>query len=95
MPEGEPVQDRVDVPEPPVTDGDDRVQTRFVELVVTARVTVPVKPFRAATVTVEVPAIPTLGDTVAGLAATVKSCTWYVTVAECDNDPLVPVTVAR
>lgn len=95
MPEGEPVHERVDVPEPPVIDVDDNVQTRFVELVVTARVTAPENPFRAATVTVEVPAIPTFGDTVAGLAARVKSCTWYVTATECDSVPLVPVTVER
>ena len=95
MPAGEPVHERVDVPEPPVIDVDDKVQTRFVELVVSARVTTPVKPFSPVTVAVDVPAIPTLGDTIAGLAATVKSCMWYVTVAECERVPLVPVTVAR
>jgi len=95
LPEGEPVHDRVDVPEPPVINVVDRVQTRFVEFVVNARATVPLKPFRAATVIVEVPAMPTLGETAVGLATAVKSCAWYVTVAECDSVPLVPVTVAR
>jgi hypothetical protein len=50
-----------------------RAQTRFVELVVTARVTVPVKPFIGATVIVEVPAILEFTITLVGLAVTMKS----------------------
>ena len=73
MPAGEPVQDRVDVPEPPVILIAERVQDRFVELVVTARVTVPLKPFEGATATLEVPATPTLTVTLVGLADTAKS----------------------
>lgn len=73
MPAGEPVQDRVDVPEPPVRLVADRVQDRLVELVVTARVTVPVKPFKGATEILEVPAMPTLTAILVGLAETAKS----------------------
>jgi hypothetical protein len=79
-------------------DADDSVQTRFVELVVRARVTVPVKPFRGATVMVDVVLVPTLTETLVGLADTEKSAaavTWKVTGAECERLLLVPVTVAR
>ena len=69
------MHDRVDVPEPPAIDVEDRVQDRFVELVVTARVTVPVKPFTGATVMVEVPVTPAFTVTLVVLAVTVKSCT--------------------
>ena len=73
MPAGEPVHDREDVPEPPGRLVADRVQDRLVELVVTARVTVPVKPFKGATEMLEVPATPTLTGTLVGLADTAKS----------------------
>ena len=89
------MQDSVDVPEPPGMLVEDRVQDRFVELVVTARVTVPVKPFTRETVMDDVPAAPTLALTLVGLAAITKSWKWNVTVAECERMPLVPVTVAR
>ena len=72
-------QDRVDVPEPPVMLVEDRVQARFVELVVTARVTVLVKPLTAVTVIVEEPETPVLTDTLVGLAVMPKSAgavTW-------------------
>jgi hypothetical protein len=75
LPAGEPVQDRAEVPAPPAIEVEDKVQDKFVELVVTARVTVPVKPFRGATVIAEVAATPTLGETVVGLAVRVKSWT--------------------
>jgi hypothetical protein len=52
-----------------------RVHDRFVELVVTARITAPVNPFSGATVTVEVPATPAFTGTLVGLAAIVKSWT--------------------
>ena len=55
--------------------------------------TVPVNPFTAATVMVEVADVPTV--TAAGeVAAIVKSVTVNVAVAECDRVPLVPVTVS-
>jgi len=75
------VQVSVEVPEPPEMLVALRVQVRFVELVMTTRVTVPVKPLIGATVIVEVPATPALTVTLVALAVTVKSWTWYVTVA--------------
>ena len=59
----------------------------------TVRATVPVNPLTGATVIVEVAAVPTVVVTDVGLAVTVKSFTVTVTVAECDREPLVPVTV--
>jgi len=59
------------VPEPPVMLVALRVQTRFVEFVVTARVTVPAKPLSGATVIVEVAVAPALTFTLVGLAVTV------------------------
>ena len=56
-------------------------------------VTVPVNPFTGATVIVEVPATPALTVRLVGAAITVKSWTVYVTIAEWDRGPLVPVTV--
>ena len=69
------LQDSVDVPEPPVILVELRVQDRLVELVVTARVTVPVKPLTGAIVTVAVPADPVVTETLPALAVIVKSCT--------------------
>ena len=68
-------QDRVEMPEPPVILVEDNVHDRLVELVVTARVTVPAKPFTGATVIVEVPVTPAFTVTLVVLAVTVKSCT--------------------
>lgn len=73
MPAIDAEHDNVDEPEPPATLVEDKVQARFVELVVTARVTVPVNPFTAATVIVEVPATPVLTDKLVGLAVIPKS----------------------
>jgi len=69
----------VEVPEPPGMLVEDRVQMRLVELVVTARVTVPVKPFTGATVIVEVPVTPAFTVTLVVLAVTVKSWAWKIT----------------
>jgi len=63
----------VAVPDPPVILVEDSAQTRFVELVVRARVTVPVKPFRGATVMVEVPLTLALTVTLFGFVEIVKS----------------------
>ena len=68
------MHESVDVPEPPVMVVEERVHDRFVEFVVTARVTVPPNPFREEIVMAEVPATPTLALTVVGLAAIAKSC---------------------
>jgi hypothetical protein len=88
-------QDKVEVPDPPPIDVEDRLQDRLVEFVVATRVTVSVNPFNGDTLIVEVPAVPVVGEALAGLAVTAKSWTWNVTVEEWDKLPLVPVTVAR
>jgi hypothetical protein len=75
LPAGNPWHDSVEVPEPPAIDVEVRVQTRFVELVVTASVTVPVKPFDGATVIVEVAVRPALTVMLVGLADVVKFTT--------------------
>ena len=90
-----PVQERVEVPEPPIIELDDRLHERLVELVVTERATAPVNPLRGATVIVEMAETLTLVETLLGFAVTMKSCAWYFTVALCERLPLVPVTVAR
>lgn len=72
-----------------------RVQDRLVELAVTARVRVPMKPLTEATVVVDVPVTPTLTVRTVGLAVIVKSWTWTVTLAGRDKGPFVAETVAR
>ena len=47
------------------------VQTRFVELVATARLTVPVKPFSGVTVMIDVAIAPAFAFTLVGLEVTV------------------------
>ena len=75
-----PVQDNVDVPEPPVMVIAETVQDMLVELVVIPTVTVPVNPFNGDTVMLECPATPTLTVTLVGLAEIVKSgCATVVT----------------
>jgi len=81
------------VPEPPVILVEDKLQTRLVELVATARATVPVNPLRGATVIVEVPATPEFTVTLVGLAARVKSCTITLTLVELVVLPLTAFTV--
>ena len=73
MPAMDAEQESVDVPEPPTILVEDRVHERLVELVVTARVTVPENPLTGATVIVEVPATPAFTVTLVVLAVTVKS----------------------
>jgi len=59
---------------------------------VSVRLTVPVKPFTAETVIVDVADVPTV--TAAGeVAVIVKSVTVKVAVVECERVPLVPVIV--
>ena len=55
---------------------EDRVHARFVELVVTARLTVPVNPLIGDTVMVEGLATPAFTVTLVGPAVTVKSGAW-------------------
>jgi len=52
---------------------EDRAQVRLVELVVTARVTVPANPLMGLVVIDDVPATPTETVTLVGLAAMMKS----------------------
>ncbi len=89
------MHDSVEVPEAPsVTLVGLSVQVRPVAgEIVWLRATVPVKPFTAVTVMVEVAAEPALTVTVVGLAVTVKSRIVTVTVAVLDRELLVPVTV--
>ena len=75
------VQERVEVPEPPVTVAGVRVQAELSDVSVTS----PVNPFTGEMAMVEVPAEPTVDVTAVGLAEMVKSGrppTAYVTVAE-------------
>ena len=66
-------------------------QVRFAGTV-SVRLTVPVKPFTAETVIVDVADVPTV--TAAGeVAVIVKSVTVKVAVVECERVPLVPVIV--
>jgi hypothetical protein len=99
LPAGEPVQESVEVPEPPVRLVDESAHDKPVEFVVTTSVTVPEKPFREATVIAEVAEVPTVVVTLVGLAVIPKSgaaLAWYVTEAECTRAlPPLPVTVAR
>jgi hypothetical protein len=87
------VQDRVEVPDPPVILVEERVHDRLVEFVVTARVTIPVKPFIGATLMLDVLIAPAFTVTLVGLALTLKSWTMNATVTEWDREGLVPVTV--
>jgi hypothetical protein len=73
LPAGDPWQDRVEVPEPPVTLVDESVQIRFVEFVVTARVTVPANPPDGVIEMVEVPETPALSVLLAGFGDMPKS----------------------
>ena len=85
-PLAEEVQERVEVPEPPVTLVGDKVQDRPVEGdTVAVKATVPVNPLTGAIVIVEVPVPPTVRLMLVGLAVIVKSCgavTVTVTLAE-------------
>jgi len=97
LPAVEELQDRVTEPEAPVMLVDDSLHERLVELVVADRLTVPVKPFRGATLIVEAPPTPALKVMLVGLEEMVKSgedvWTETETLVEWVRDPLVPVTV--
>jgi hypothetical protein len=53
LPDAEPVQSRVGVPDPPLTLGGLMLHRRSVELVPTESETVPLKPFSGATVIID------------------------------------------
>jgi hypothetical protein len=70
------VQESVEVPEltgPTTRLVDDSVQERFVELVLTERVTVPMKLLTGDAVIVDVPATPTVTVAIVGFAVSEKS----------------------
>jgi hypothetical protein len=60
------------VPDPPAIEVEDNVHTRLVELVVTARVTIPVNPFKGATAMVEAPLAPAFTVELVGDAEMLK-----------------------
>jgi hypothetical protein len=68
-------QDRVEVPDAPPIDVDERLHDMLVEFDVAARVTAPVNPFRGDTEIVDVPVALVVTETLAGVAATAKSWT--------------------
>lgn len=88
MPADGKAQERVALPEPVTLVG---LAAHAVLLV--ANPTTPANPFCAETVTAEVPELPAFIVTAVGLTLIVKSWIVKVAVAECDNPPLVPVTV--
>jgi len=61
---------------------------------VSVKLTIPLKPFNDVIVTVELPKVPARMVSGAGLAVTVKSTIWTLTVVVCVRVPLEPVTVA-
>ena len=65
------MHERVEVPDPPAILVEVRVHDKLVELVVTARATVPANPFTGATVIAEAAATPVFTVTLVGLAETV------------------------
>jgi hypothetical protein len=65
----------VEVPDPPVILVEFGLHDRLVELVVTAKVTVPANPFTGDTVIVELVAAPAFTATLVGMAEIVKSWT--------------------
>jgi hypothetical protein len=71
------VHDRVEVPEPVTLVGE-----TVHEVLLVARLTTPAKPLSAVTVIVDVPTELATTVTLLWLAVIVKSCAWYVTVAE-------------
>ena len=87
------MQERVEVPEPVTLVGVRLQASPALGETTVARATTPLKPCVAVMVIVEGPAVPASTVTVVGLAAMVKSWTVKARVAECDRDPLVPVTV--
>jgi len=92
----EPLHERVELPDPPVMVVELKEQVRPVlgEIEVESE-TEPVNPLTGAIVIRSVPDAPASIVTVGDAAVIVKSgtATMYATVAVCDSDPLVPVTV--
>jgi hypothetical protein len=83
------VQDKVEPPDPVTLVGD-----ILHDVLLVARLTTLAKPFSAATVTVDVPAVAALTVTVVGLAEVPKSWNLKVATTEWPSEALVPVIVA-
>jgi hypothetical protein len=93
FPGAEAVQESTAVPDLMILCGD-RLQLRPVEGdMVDDRLTTPLNPLSGVIVMLELPVSVTLRFRLGGLALIWKSWTTYLTVADCDNAPLVPVTV--
>jgi hypothetical protein len=93
-PLAEAVQERVELPEPPVMEVGVRLQdSPVVGDTVCVRLTVSVSPLIGAIVIVDDCGDPTFPSKLDGLAVTVKSSTVKIAVAEWESVPLVPVTV--
>jgi hypothetical protein len=69
------LHESVEVPDPVTLFGVSVQVSPVVGLMLEARLTTPLKPWRPVTVIVEVVAVPTLAETDVGLAAIAKSCT--------------------
>jgi hypothetical protein len=93
MPLLEGVQESVELPDPVTLVGERPHEIPVVGLELAERPTVPVKPFKAVTVMLEVPVTPTFGLRLVGLAIVVKSVTVTMTVVEWESDPLDPLTM--
>lgn len=74
MPDEKLLQDNVEEPEPPDTVVAVSEHDSPVELVLTTRVTVPLKPFRGLIVIIEFPELPTVCVRSVGFADIPKSC---------------------
>lgn len=73
----EKVHESVELPDPVTLLG-----VMLHDVLFVLRLTIPAKPFRGLTATPDVPAVPTLTLTLAGLTVSAKSWTLYVTVTE-------------
>jgi len=74
LPDADPVQNRVDPPDPPLTMVGVTLHKRSDELVVTERETAPVKPFSDTMLIVDCDLVPVVTAIFAGLAVMTKSC---------------------
>lgn len=68
------MQDRMDVPDPPLMTVGETLHRRSVELVASGRETPPAKPLREAIVIVDWPLVPVVNEIVVGFALIAKSC---------------------
>jgi hypothetical protein len=84
------VHDRAELPEPATLVG-----VSMQDVLLLAKPTTPPKPLSPETVIVDPPALPALTVTLVGLADSVKSVTWTVTMVNLDSEPLALVTFAE